>query len=174
MPLIWALNVEFAPRRMRATIITLIMLGYGVGVTVSGPTARLVLPHFGWPGVFIVGGTLSFVATLLLVVALPESLRFLTHKGDRDAAIARILKRMKIEVPPAASPTRFILTDEAAPSGKRFNVTMLFRGDLRWLTPLLWLSYFASSISTFFLTSWGPLILEDLGFSATTPPGCRR
>jgi AAHS family 4-hydroxybenzoate transporter-like MFS transporter len=30
----------------------------------------------------------------------------------------------------------------------------------------LWFSYFASSISTFFIASWGPKILEDLGFSA--------
>jgi AAHS family 4-hydroxybenzoate transporter-like MFS transporter len=58
-----------------------------------------------------------------------------------------------------------VLTDEAPPSAKGFRVSMLFRGQLRWLTPLLWLSYFSSSISTFFVTSWGPSILQDLHFS---------
>jgi AAHS family 4-hydroxybenzoate transporter-like MFS transporter len=169
MPLIWALNMEYAPKRMRATVITVIMLGYGLGVAVSGPVARLVLPTFDWPGVFIVGGSLSFVATLLLFFALPESLRFLTGREGSHKAIHDILRRMKAAIPPMGSPdapTRFVLTDEAPPTGKRFNVAMLFEGRLRWLTPLLWLSYFSSSISTFFLASWGPLVLQDLGFSA--------
>ena len=169
MPLIWALNMEYAPKRMRATIITVIMLGYGIGVMVAGPVARLILPRFDWPGVFILGGALSFVATLLLFFALPESLRFLTGRDGQHAAIHGILRRMKVAIPPMASPdepARFILTDEAPPTGKRFHLSMLFEGRLRWLTPLLWLSYFSSSISTFFLTSWGPLVLQDLGFSA--------
>jgi AAHS family 4-hydroxybenzoate transporter-like MFS transporter len=163
MPLIWALNVEFAPRARRATIITLIMLGYGCGVLVAGPLSTFVLPRFDWPGVFVLGSVLSALATLLLIPTLPESLRFLTNKGDRPHAIRAILQRMNVASPD--EPVSFVLTDEAPPSPQGFRVSMLFRGSLRWLTPLLWLSYFSSSISTFFLTSWGPSILQDLKFS---------
>jgi AAHS family 4-hydroxybenzoate transporter-like MFS transporter len=42
---------------------------------------------------------------------------------------------------------------------------VLFEGKLRYITPLLWGGYIASSMTTFFLTSWGPLVYEGLGFS---------
>ncbi len=167
IPLIWALNMEFAPKSMRATIITLIMLGYGIGVAVAGPLARLVIPHFGWQGVYVVGGMLSFLATALLILMLPESLRFLTVKGGRHDRILDTLRRMDADIPPMAeadTPARFLLTDEA-PRTEGFKVSMLFKGRLKWLTPLLWLSYFCSSISIFFVVSWGPAILEKLHLS---------
>jgi AAHS family 4-hydroxybenzoate transporter-like MFS transporter len=165
MPLIWALNVEFAPRARRATIITLIMLGYGFGGLVSGPTSTFVLPRYDWPGMFVLGGVLSAAATLLLIPTLPESLRFLANKGNRPHAIRGVLRRMGIASPD--DPVSFVLTDEAPPSPKGFRVSMLFQGQLKWLTPLLWLSYFSSSISTFFVSAWGPSILRDLHFSET-------
>jgi len=164
LPLIWSLNIEFAPKRLRATIITLTMLGYGMGVTVAGPIARLVLPHYSWPGVFVVGAILSFGATILLFFNLPESPRFLVSRQEKPDAIKRILARMGISTP--EEPVQFVLSDEAQSSGGQFRVSMLFEGALRWLTPLLWLSYFTSSVSIFFITSWSPLILEDLGFTA--------
>ena len=165
MPLIWALNVEYVPRRMRATVVTLIMLGYGFGVAAAGPIARILLPRFDWPGVFVFGGCASAVATGLLFLTLPESLRFLTNRGDRGATISRILRRMKVDR--AATPeTRFVLSDEGPAVNQRFRAGMLFEGRLRWLTPLLWGAYIASSMSTFFLSSWGPLVLEEMGFSA--------
>lgn len=163
LPLIWALNVEYAPRRMRATIITLIMLGYSFGIAAAGPIARLVLPHWSWPGVFVLGGVLSFMSTVLLIFALPESVRFLTTRRQAPDAVRTILSKMKIAVPPG--PVRFHLSDELPRAVARFQVSMLFQGWLRYLTPLLWTAYFASSMSTFFLASWGPLVLEELGFS---------
>lgn len=162
LPLIWALNVEFAPKRMRATVITLIMLGYGVGVMFAGPIARLILPRFDWPGIFIFGGVVSLLATGLLVVTLPESLRYLAVKGDRPDRIRVVLRRMGLEAPEGAA---FVLTDEAPKSAQKAAVRQLFAGTLAWLTPLLWISYFASSISTFLLSSWGPRILEEMRFS---------
>src|SRR6185369_1813025 len=144
LPLIWSLNVEFAPKRMRATVITLIMLGYGFGFFFAGPIARQILPRFDWPGLFVFGGIVSFVATGLLVLTLPESLRYLTVTGAKPEAIRAILRRMGADPPEGA---RFVLSDEAPRTGEPFRFRQLFAGTLRWLTPLLWLSYFASSIS---------------------------
>jgi AAHS family 4-hydroxybenzoate transporter-like MFS transporter len=166
MPLIWALNVEFAPKARRATIVTLIMLGYGFGGLVSGPVSTFVLPRWDWPGLFVLGAVLSAVATLLLIPTLPESLRFLANKGLKPHAIRSVLRRMKVAEPD--DPVSFVLTDEAPPSAKGFRLSMLFEGQLKWLTPLLWLSYFSSSISTFFVTAWGPSILQYLHFSETS------
>ena len=165
IPLIWALNVEFVPRQRRATVVTLIMLGYGIGVSAAGPIARLILPRREWPGVFIFGGLASLVATGLLIAFLPESLRYLATRGGRSGAIRRILARMGFtqSFPEGA---RFVLLDEGGPARKAFRLSQLFEGPLKQITPLLWLAYIFSSTSTFFVSSWGPRILEDLGFGA--------
>ncbi len=167
MPLIWALNIEFTPKRFRATVITLIMLGYGFGVAASGPVARLILPHFDWPGVFVFGGAVSFLAALMLAAWLPESLRLLVLRGRPPQAVAKTLRRMGLEVPDGLEQgtVRPLVTDEGATARAPFRPALLFAGNLRWLTPLVWAAYFASSMSTYFLTTWGPSVLQNMGFS---------
>ena len=76
-----ALNIEYAPKRYRATVVTLIMIGYSVGAAMGGPVANWLLPLYGWPAVFVFGGALSLVAAAALFFMLPESIRFLTTKG---------------------------------------------------------------------------------------------
>jgi AAHS family 4-hydroxybenzoate transporter-like MFS transporter len=34
---------------------------------------------------------------------------------------------------------------------------------LRWITPLLWIAYIASSMAVFFIANWTPLLAEALG-----------
>ena len=86
IPLIWALSVEYVPRRFRATAVTLIMVGYGFGVASSGPLSVLLIPHFGWQAMFVFGGTASLIAAALLYFALPESLRFLAIQPNEGKA----------------------------------------------------------------------------------------
>jgi AAHS family 4-hydroxybenzoate transporter-like MFS transporter len=63
---------------------------------------------------------------------------------------------------------RFVVSDELGRSGKGFQVSALFRNELRWITPLLWTAYIAGSIAIFVRVSWGPTILQEIGFSRPT------
>jgi MFS transporter, AAHS family, 4-hydroxybenzoate transporter len=58
------------------------------------------------------------------------------------------------------------LGDEAGLS-KSFRPALLFRGELRWITPLIWTAYIASSFAVFFMVNWTPLVFEALHFSRT-------
>jgi hypothetical protein len=53
-------------------------------------------------------------------------------------------------------------------AGEKVRGSMLFRNELRWITPLLWLAYTASSMAVFFSSSWGPTILMMIGYSRST------
>ncbi|HUN74651.1 MAG TPA: MFS transporter [Steroidobacteraceae bacterium] len=164
IPLTWALGSEYVAARHRATMVTLIMLGYGLGVTAGGPISNALIPRFGWPSVFIFGGAASLLAALALLIALPESLRFLTSSGRRPDLLAAAVRRL---VPEKAIPVaaRFVLSDESLPPVSPRSIAVLFTGDLARITPLLWIGYIASSMTTFFLTSWGPIVFESLGFT---------
>ena len=167
IPLLWTLNVEFAPKRLRATVITLIMLGYGFGSAFAGPLSTWILPRWDWPGLFIFGGVVSLIAVAILIVWLPESLRMLASREGSHDAIVRILRRMGVETP--TDPEAIRILREGPPTlGKRgLTFSGLFEGRLRVLTPLIWVSYFASSIAIYFLTNWGPTILRNMHFSTT-------
>jgi AAHS family 4-hydroxybenzoate transporter-like MFS transporter len=162
LPLAWALNIEYAPKRYRSTIVTVIMIGYSAGIALGGPTANWLIPQYGWQSLFAVGGVLSLVAALALVWMLPESARFLASKGGEPQRVADLLRRLTGEGVPAEA--QFVVADEAG-QAKDFSPALLFRDQLRVITPLLWVAYIASSMTVFFLATWTPLVFEALNFT---------
>lgn len=163
LPVAWALNIEYAPKRFRSTIVTVIMIGYSFGAAMGGPVANWLLPIYGWPAVFVFGGVLSIVASIALLFMLPESVRFLTTKGRDPARIARIVRRIAPDRQIPANAT-FVLADEGAKTSD-FKPSILFQGPLKWITPLMWLAYIFSSMTAFFLANWGPVVVMSLGFT---------
>ncbi|HEV2703444.1 MAG TPA: MFS transporter [Steroidobacteraceae bacterium] len=161
LPLIWTLTIEYVPTRYRATVVTLVMLGYGLGVFVAGPLSLALIPGFGWQSVFVCGGVASLLAALLVWRKLPESLRYLAHRGGDPERIARIIRRLipgrRIE------PAQVFVPALDAPR-LRAGVA-LFDGPLRWITPLLWIAFAASSMTMYFFVSWGPILFERMGLT---------
>ena len=165
LPLAWALNIEYAPKRYRATIVTVIMMGYSLGTALGGPVAIWLIPKFGWRAVFIFGGIAAMVSAAILYAVLPESIRFLASKGQEPRRIAAIIRRFAPDrdIPVNAE---FIVGDEAG-QARNFNPALLFRGELRWITPMIWVAYIFSSMAVFFIVNWTPLVFEALKFSRT-------
>jgi AAHS family 4-hydroxybenzoate transporter-like MFS transporter len=166
IPLAWALNIEFVPRRIRSTVVTIIMVGYSFGGSVVGPLTNLLAPQYGWQGVYLIAGIGTLCCAGALWLGLPESIRFLVIKGRRPDLVVRTLKR--IDASCDVTPTdRFVLSDEIR-TDPGFRVGHYFRGNLRLITPLLWLGYLMSSLAIFVLSSWSPIIIESLQFPRRT------
>jgi AAHS family 4-hydroxybenzoate transporter-like MFS transporter len=151
---------------MRATVVTIIMVGYSVGSALAGPLTNAIAPSHGWQGVYLAGGLGTLVCAVALGLWLPESIRFLVLSGRRPAAVANTLRRLD----PACDATaedRFVLSDEVKTRGW-VPIKELFAGPLRMVTPLLWLGFFMSSLGVFFTSSFGPTVLESIGFPRPT------
>jgi AAHS family 4-hydroxybenzoate transporter-like MFS transporter len=166
LPLAWALNIEFVPSRMRSTVVTVIMMGFSLGAAIAGPMTNWIAPHHGWQGVYLAGGIGSLCCAAALWVWLPESIRFLVLKGDRPQLVSRTLHRIDPAIDASAA-DQFVLSDELKPD-RNFHVGQLFHGDLRLITPMLWLGYIASSLAIYFAVSWGPIVVEELKFPRHT------
>jgi MFS transporter, AAHS family, 4-hydroxybenzoate transporter len=166
LPLAWALNIEYAPRRFRATLVTVIMLGYSIGSSSAGPLTIWLTPRYGWRSLFVFGGCAALVTAVLLSFFLPESMKFLASKNKRPDLIARYARSLAPGEEIEAS-DRFFVSGESA-ERVDFRLSMLFRNDLRWITPLLWIAYFTSSIAVFFGATWTPTILGMLGYGRNT------
>ena len=166
LPLAWALNIEFVPTRMRSTVVTVIMMGYSLGTTIAGPVTVALAPGWGWQAVFVVGGAGTLVCALGLLLWLPESVRFLASKGRGADRIAATLNRLDPTLRATAA-DGFVLGDERQ-DRSNFAVGKLFEGDLRRLTPLLWIGYIASTLAVYFAANWGPIVYEELHFARST------
>jgi AAHS family 4-hydroxybenzoate transporter-like MFS transporter len=169
LPLAWALNIEYAPKRYRASIVTVIMMGYSLGTALGGPIAIWLIPRFGWKAVFIFGGAVSLACAGILFAVLPESIRFLASKAREPERIASLVRRIAPGqvIPDGAV---FVVGDEGS-QAKDFKPSLLFRGELRWITPLIWTGYIASSLAVFFIVNWTPLVFEALHFTRTQAAG---
>jgi AAHS family 4-hydroxybenzoate transporter-like MFS transporter len=167
LPIVWALGVEYVPTRYRATAVTLIMLGYGIGVASAGPVSVALVPRFGWQAIFIFGGVASLFAAWMLWAYLPESLRYLAASGADSDRLARVVHWVD---PSRNDPpdTRYILEAAQTPERQSWLPTPLFAGQVLWITPLLWIGYVASSMLAFFFTTWGPTVFEEMGLNRST------
>jgi AAHS family 4-hydroxybenzoate transporter-like MFS transporter len=154
-----ALNMEFAPKRMRATFVVLIFFGTTFGAALPGPFAAWLVPQYGWQVLFYLGGIVSLVVGLALIFALPESLRFLVlqEKFDRALRVANAFAgRVRFE-----AATLFVV--DAGEGREKHALAELFRGKLALITPLLWLLFCINLMTLYFLNQWFPLVFSDAG-----------
>ena len=166
LPLCWALTIEYAPKRIRATVVTLVMMGFTIGSSLGAPFTIWLVPLYGWESAFFVGGILTLILAGVLYMTLPESVRFMVGRERDPALIARYLKAIEPTLH-VSDEARFILGDEQQTKPNTFKIARLFDGPLKWITPLLWAGYVAGATGIYFKSSWTPLVLELVGFTRT-------
>ena len=63
-----ALTGDYTPRRLRATMIMATFTGAPAGGFLGGQLVAALLPHFGWPVIFIIGSVFPLVLVVMLAV----------------------------------------------------------------------------------------------------------
>jgi MFS transporter, AAHS family, 4-hydroxybenzoate transporter len=173
MPNAIALTSEYMPRRRRAGAVTMMICGFSLGAAVGGLVAASIIPRFGWPAVFIVGGVFPIAIGVVCLFVLPESIRFLVVRGDREPQARLLLSR----IAPGAAVTGPLSPghDEHAPSpgasahaAGGFIVSELFTNGRALATTLIWVIYFMNLLNLYFLNSWLPTIISDAGIPVDT------
>ena len=166
LPLAWALNVEFVPPKVRGTVIAFIMMGFSIGSAAAAPLTNWIAPIHGWEGVYFAGGIGSVVCAIAIAIFLPESPRFLVSKGIKPELVCKTLKRLDSTIDVQPDDT-FVLADEAKQT-RNFRVSDLFTGNLKLLTPIIWIGYGASALGIFFKSAFGPVVLERMDVARET------
>ena len=154
-PAIIVMTSEYAPTRLRATLVSVMMCGMAVGGVVGGIVASRLIPTFGWTSIFYLCSAVSLLMALVLFALLPESLRFLAMQGDR-AGVSRIVDRLGW----THCWNGELAKGEQAPQA---FVRALFRGQRAIGTALLWTTLILSLLVTFFLLNWLPILERQAG-----------
>jgi AAHS family 4-hydroxybenzoate transporter-like MFS transporter len=172
MPNAIALTSEYMPRRRRAGAVTMMICGFSLGAAVGGLVAASIIPRFGWPSVFVVGGVFPIAIALASVALLPESIHFLVVRGGADARARVQLSRIApgVSVAGRLSPghDEHAFGHVSGPPSRAFIVSELFTEGRAMATTLIWVIYFMNLLNLYFLNSWLPTIISDAGIAVDT------
>jgi len=123
MPNVVAHMTEYSPRKIRATLVTLMFSGYAVGGVVAAILGKGLIETYGWQSVFFAAG-LPVILIPLILRSLPESMPFLLAKGRHDE-LKTIAAKLESNYQPAATDRFTVPAEDKADSAPirhtRFN-----------------------------------------------------
>ena len=158
MPNVVALMSEYAPKKIRSTLVAIMFSGYSVGGMLSAGLGIVLLPAFGWQSVFYV----AIVPLLLLPLILrflPESVGFMVRKGREDEA-RNVLQRIEPTYVPQSGDSFVAGALKAAGA----PVVQLFRDGRALSTLMLWVAFFCCLLMVYALNSWLPKLMVSAGY----------
>lgn len=158
-----ALVAEIMPRRIRGRMLVIITLGIPIGISLPGLVAATLVPVFGWKAILLIGGILPLVVAAGSMFFLPESVKYLMARGDRDIAVRRIVRRLRPDLQ-LADHSRIVLPPSDI-GARRGAFRDMFAGDFAVVTPLLWVCQAANQMANFFALTWLPTLLQASGAS---------
>jgi MFS transporter, AAHS family, 4-hydroxybenzoate transporter len=159
LPGIISVTSEYAPAKLRGTLVALMFCGFPLGAVIGGIVSAGIIPAFGWASVFYVGAAIPALLVPIIWAVLPESVRFLAMRQNR-AAIERVLERMRW-------PAQWNGVLGSGLLEMRTPVASLFASGKALGTVLLWTTLFLSLLLTYFLINWMPIIARQNGIGMT-------
>ncbi|MGO2450697.1 MFS transporter [Pseudomonas taetrolens] len=156
---------EYTPLHQRSILITVVLSGFTFGAAAGGFISAFMIPLFGWQSVLLVGGLLPLLALPLLIVSVPESLRWLVARrpAHHHQRSARIVQRLAPGI--SNEHTRFTADEVEHPLSSPVSRILskgFFSGTL-----LLWLTYFMGLFLVYLLGSWLPTLIKNNGLSVS-------
>ncbi|HUB97459.1 MAG TPA: MFS transporter [Stellaceae bacterium] len=151
-----ALTGDYAPQRLRATMILVSFTGAPVGGFVGGQIVALMLHEgLGWPSIFVLGGAFPLLLVIVAALWLPESPRLLAVKQNLAPRHEAVLHQFNIARGSGAS----IDIAHGNP------VKMLFGEGYALQTVLLWIVFFCGLMNLYLFLFWLPEVLHLTGMT---------
>lgn len=162
MPNINALTAEYSPRRKQAFLMTLMFAGFPFGAVLGGMISVHLIELYGWPSVFVLGGVAPLLLAIVLLKAIPESLRYRAAKNHADPSIGVDMNAIDSSWHPPTG-VRYTVTEPGGKKTSRMPIIELFLHGRASGTLLIWATYFANLLMMYSLLGWLPAILSAAG-----------
>ncbi|EPP5101077.1 MFS transporter [Enterobacter hormaechei] len=159
MPNAVALMNEYAPKRARSTLVTIMFSGYSLGGVLCAGLGIYMLPRYGWQSMFF-AAAVPLVLLPVIVWKLPESVGFLLLKGQHAKA-REMLGKVAPDVPLPAG-AQLVMADA---KGAGVPMLDLFKQGRTVGTLMIWVSFFCCLLMVYALGSWLPKLMANAGYS---------
>jgi len=91
LPNVIVLAGEMVSERQRTRTSSAVTLGISLGATLAGLGGAAILPDHGWRGLYLFGGSIPLLFSIVMVFALPESPHFIRHAQGRAPPRPRLI-----------------------------------------------------------------------------------
>src|ERR671933_76526 len=162
MPNAVTLMSEYCPDGRRATLTNAMFCGFPLGAAFGGFLAAWMIPHWGWRSVLMLGGGVPLVLTVLLLLLLPESVRYMVAENQPVERIRAVLRRISAT---AAQATYFVMTEKAPPPPGKSSIGVVLSSAYIVGSVMLWVAYFMGLVIFYALINWMPILFRDAGLS---------
>jgi AAHS family benzoate transporter-like MFS transporter len=160
MPNVVAQMTEYAPKKIRATLVTVMFSGYAVGGIVAAILGKGLIETYGWQSVFFAAG-LPVLLVPVILKSLPESMPFLLARGDHEA-LRRIVSRLAPEHRWSATDRFAVPAQDKAGSAP---IRHLFHEGRGFSTIMFWIAFFMCLFMVYALSSWLTKLMAGAGYS---------
>lgn len=152
---------EFSPRRHRTLILSILFSASSLGSVFGGFISASVIESIGWRQLFFIAGMATAGLGLIAYLFVPETIPFIARRSPESAVervnkVLRYLGHKPIDGLPPAD-----VGDVREPASLR----SLFKTGRVWTTILMWVAFFFGYAAVYFIVSWVPLIIRELGGS---------
>ena len=157
-----AMAAEFSNDKHRQFFISLMVIGYPIGIVFGGWFVSPLLAEYDWRYVFYFGCALTFLFIPLVYFLMPESVSWLARKQPQGALekINKTLQRFNhapiVELPE--------ITEEV----RKQSLRDLFAPGLAPITVLITIAYSFHIMTFYFIIKWVPQIVADMGFDPSS------
>jgi AAHS family 4-hydroxybenzoate transporter-like MFS transporter len=165
MPNAVTLMSEYCPDRLRATLTNAMFCGFPLGAAFGGFLAAWMIPQFGWRSVLALGGLAPLALALAMLIALPESVRFMVARAWPLEKIRATLSRVSASAAQAGS---FRLSEGRASSSGKTGIALVLSRQYLAGSVMLWLAYFMGLVIFYALINWMPILFKDAGLEPRT------
>ena len=166
MPNAVTLMSEYCPENRRATITNAMFCGFPLGAAFGGFLAAWMIPHFGWRSVLHLGGIAPLLLLVLLVLLLPESVRYMVGKGYSADRIRKPLARIAGNA--VQHVQKFVMTENKAAVEGKSGMGVVLSKQYAVGTVMLWIAYFMGLVIFYALMNWMPVLFKEGGLDPKT------
>jgi len=160
LPIAMTLISELTPLRRRSTLVAVALAGYSIGSAATAFVAAWLIDDYGWQSGFLIGGVVPLLCLPLLILFVPESLKFRAERDPGDKRIAQTLRRLDPNV--ALRGDEVFVLGSAGPKGRKAKLTDIFSEGRLLMTVLLWASFTLSVVLTVLLGTWLPSFFQEM------------
>ena len=160
MPNVIAQMTEYAPKKIRATMVTLMFSGYSVGGMLAALLGKGLIESYGWQSVFLAAAAPVLLIPFILK-SMPESMPFLIKQGRFDE-LKRIASRLEPGYRPQANDRFAVPAEDKADSAP---VRHLFHEGRGFSTVMFWITCFMCLFMVYALSSWLTKLMASAGYS---------
>ena len=162
MPNAVTLMSEYCPDGRRATLTNAMFCGFPLGAAFGGFLAAWMIPQWGWRSVLVLGGVAPLVLTVLLLLLLPELVRYMVAKNAAGRAHPR-RAAPHLRIGCRCDLVRHERESRDGPPQPRAASASCSQAPTWSARSCLWITYFMGLVIFYALINWMPLLFKDAG-----------